>query len=265
MARLCFFTPLVSFLLLASFLSAQSLQQSNPEALNLAVQSIAVLGSGTSISDATLTGTAIWSITSKSETANATLTAKGFGKSRFDIELSAGRHSEIRNDEMSSVLGESIGSDGFVLQWDLRNCLTNATWFLPQLSALGDTTDSTLIFSYVGQESRKGVEVQHIQSYRYWSKDTADVQKWSKTDIYLDAETLFPRAFAFNTHSTDGSHVVPVEVEFSNYQAVSGIRVPFRIQRYVSGDLLSDFKVTNAQFNTGLPDSQFDIPQRQHK
>ncbi len=257
MARFGFGVSLI--LLLVSVVSAQNPPQSDPRALTLAAQSIAALTGGTNISDVTLSGTAAWSNGTKSETASATLMAKGTGESRFDMTLSAGPRSEIRNDGSSTALGEVLAPNRSVFQWSLQDCLVSAAWFFPQLSVLGATGDSTLIFSYIGQETRNGAAVQHIQSYRYSPTNTAAIQQWSTTDVYLDAASLLPTAFVFNIYSTDGSQTIPAEVDFSNYQAVSGVQVPFRIQRYVAGNLGLDFSVTNVQFNSGLPDSLFAI------
>ncbi len=233
--------------------------QSDPEALNLVQQSIIALSGGAAISDVTLSGTATWTVASKSETASATLLAKGTGESRFDMTLSAGPRSEIRNDGSSTALGELLASDGSVLQWGLNNCLVNAVWFFPQLSVLGATGDPTLIFLYIGQETRNGVTVQHIQSYRYSSTETATIQQLSTMDVYLDASSFLPVTFAFNVQSTDGSQTISLEVDFSNYQPLNGIQLPFRVQRYVAGNLGFDFTLTSAQLNLGLSDSLFTI------
>ncbi len=258
MARFAEGVPLI--LLLASFAFAQNPPQSDPRALSLVSQSIAALTGGTSIFDATLNGTATWSNGTGSETASATLMARGTGESRFDMTLSAGPRSEIRNDASTTSQGELLATDGSVNPWAYQNCMVNATWFFPQLSVLGATGDPTLIFVYVGQETRNGAAVQHIQSYRYAQNNTATTQQLSTMDIYLDATSFLPVAFVFNIHPDDDSaQNFPVEVDFSAYRAVNGIQVPFRIRRYVSGNLGFDFTVTSAQFNSGLPDSLFAI------
>lgn len=258
MARFVVGLPLI--LLLASVASAQNPPQSDPRALTLVSQSVTALTGGTSISDVTLTGSATWNNGTASETASATLMAKGTGESRFDMTLSAGPRSEIRNDGSSTSLGELLASDGTILPWSFGNCLVNAAWFSPHLSVLGATGDSTLIFAYVGLETRNGASVQHIQSYRYSATNTTVIQALSTMDIYLNAASFLPTAFVFNIHPDDAAvQNIPVEVDFSNYQTVGGAQVPFRIQRYVAGNLGFDFSVMNAQFNSGLSDSLFAI------
>jgi hypothetical protein len=258
MARCWFGVPLI--LLVVSIGSAQNPPQSDPQALSLVSQSITSLGGSTSISDVTLSGTAVWSNGTDTETANATLMAKGTGESRFDMTLNAGPRSEIRNDGSATAQGELFATDGSVNQWAYQNCLVNASWFFPQLSALGVTGDPTLIFVYVGQETRNGAAVQHIQSHRYSAHDSASTQQLSTMDIYLDATSFLPSAFVFSIHpNNDSTQNIPVEIDFSSYQALNGVQVPSHIQRYVAGNLGFDFSVTSAQFNSGLQDSLFAI------
>jgi hypothetical protein len=229
----------------------------------LATQSIAVLTGGTSVSDVMMNGTATWNVASLSETASATLTAKGTGASRFDMALSDGPRSEIRNDGSNGARGELTTPDGSLIPWGLENCLVNAVWFFPHLSVLSATGDSSFIFSYIGQETRNGTTVQHIRSYRYivgaTSEATALNQQLSTMDIYLDAASLLPTAFTFYIHSDATDPGLPVEVDFSAYQSMNGVQVPFRIQRYVGGNLGLDFTVTSALINSGVSDNQFDI------
>jgi hypothetical protein len=258
MARWWFGVPLI--LLLVSVVLAQIPPQSDPQALSLVSQSITALTGGTTISDITLNGTAVWNNGNDNETASATLMAKGTGESRFDMTLSAGPRSEIRNDGSSTAQGELVVSDGTVNQWAYQNCLVNAAWFSPHLSVLGVTGDATLIFAYVGLETRNGASVQHIQSYRYSATNTTVAQQLSTMDTYLDAVSFLPTAFVFNIHPDDAAvQNISVEVDFSNYQSVGGAQVPFRIQRYVAGNPGFDFSVTSVQFNSGLSDSQFAI------
>jgi hypothetical protein len=249
------------FVLVAStILYSQNPPVSDPQALSLAAQSIIALTGGASISDVTLSGTAKWSNGTDVETASATLMAKGTGESRFDMTLAAGPRSEIRNDGSNTHRGELLATDGSVSPWANHNCMVNSSWFFPQLSVLGATGDATLIFIYVGQETRNGATVQHIQSYRYSARDTTATQHLSKMDIYLNAVSLLPSAFVFNIHpNKDSTHNLTVEVDFSSYQSVDGVQVPFRIQRYVAGNLGLDFSVASTQLNSGLGDNLFTI------
>jgi hypothetical protein len=79
-------------------------------------------------------------------------------------------------------------------------------------------------------------------------------------DLYLDAKTFLPVALSFSAHPDTNALVnIPVQVQFSNYQTVGGVRVPFHVQKYLQGSLFLDLAASQAVLNSGLPDSDFSI------
>jgi hypothetical protein len=65
-------------------------------------------------------------------------------------------------------------------------------------------------------------------------------------------------AITFNAHpDNDASANLPVEVDFSNYQTVNGVQVPFRIQWLLNGSVLFDLTIQSATVNSGLTQSVF--------
>lgn len=120
------------------------------------------------------------------------------------------------------------------------------------------------MLSYVGQESRNGATVQHIQSDVSQAGPSAatglNPQQLSTMDFYLDATTLLPVTITFNVHPDNNAATnLLVEVDFSNYQTINGIAVPMHIQRYLQGNVMVDLVLSAASFNTGLPLSLFTI------
>jgi hypothetical protein len=214
---------------------------SDPRAVSLATQAMAALTNTVAVSDVTLTGNAAWISGSDHETGAATFKGKGTAESRMDLSLTGGNRTEVRNDTQGFPQGESISAGGGVNQWPLHNCRINANWFFPALSVLAATSDSSLIFSYVGLENRGNGTVQHIQVYRYLSGQKPAVialtQAVSTENIYLDSNSLLPVAFTYNTHpDNDASTKISVEIDFSNYQAVNGVQIPMHIQKLISGE-----------------------------
>jgi outer membrane lipoprotein-sorting protein len=51
-----------------------------------------------------------------------------------------------------------------------------------------------------------------------------------------------------------------IEVYFNKYQPVNGISVPFDVITYADGVLASEVVLTSIAFNTGIPDSEFQLP-----
>lgn len=259
MARFVVSAPLV--LLLASLAFAQT-PQSNPQAVSFASQSIAALTRGTTIRDVTLTvSSATWSGGMDPETGTATLLASGTAESRMNLVSSEGTRTEIRDASTGVPEGQWIAESGVSGLFAPQNCATDAVWFFPALGSLA--AGPGVVLSYVGQETRNGATVQHLQSYVYQPNPNGtnpSPQQLSAMDFYLDATSFLPVAIVFSAHPDNAASTnMPVEVDFSNYQALNGILVPTRIQKYLQGNVLVDITISGASFNTGLPLSDFAI------
>ena len=244
-----------------SLLLARNPPASDPQALLYAAQALNAMTGGMSLNDVTLTGSVTWDGT---DTGTATLQALGTGESRIDVVFATGTRSDIRDAQTSLSLGQWRSPNNTSGKYASHNCWTDAVWFFPPLSSLG--AGSNVVLTYVGQESRNGVAVQHIQSYVYQSDWPTGVtptpQQLSTMDFFLDATTLLPLAITFNTHpDNDANTSLAVEVDFSNYQAFGSVAVPSRIKRYQQGNLFVDLTVSGASFNTGLQLSTFAIAQ----
>jgi hypothetical protein len=252
-AAVCFASVALAY----SAASGQNPPASNPQAVTYAAQSIAAMVGSVSISDVTLTGSVTWN---GPDTGTATLQALGTGESRMDLALTSGTRTEIRDAQTGVPLGKWIAPNNASGSFAYQNCLTDAVWFFPSLGSLAAIPNVVLL--YVGEETHNGATVQHLQSYVYQSGQTSSPspQQLSTTDFYLDAATFLPQAVTFNTHpDTDPSTNLLVEVDFSNYQTISGVAVPMHIQRYQQGSLMVDIAVSGASFNSGLSLSVFTI------
>lgn len=118
----------------------------------------------------------------------------------------------------------------------------------------------------IGQEIHADQPVYHVLLFHNLSGQapevTAFVQQFSAIDFYLDASSLLPTAIAFSIHGDENSGVsIPLEIRFGNYRTVSGVLVPFHIQKLVQGTLTLDLAVTQATVNTGVSASTFTIPE----
>jgi hypothetical protein len=263
MARCGFGLSLV--LLLVSVAPAQNPPQSDPQAVSLANQAMTALLNGSAVGDVTLLGNAVWTSGTDSENGTVTAYGKTNAESRLDLSLSGGNRSELRNSAGGSPQGAWLNASGQSTPSTLQNCWTDAVWFFPALTSLSAVnTDTTLVLVYVGLETQNGRSVQHIQSYHYVSSKIPNVtiftQQMSTVDYYLDAQTFVPMSITFNAHPDDDANTnIPVEVDFSNYQLVNGILVPFHVTKLWQGSPLLDFTITNVVVNSGLPDSLFSI------
>jgi hypothetical protein len=257
-----------SSLLVLTSLSLAQTRPSDPQAVALAAKAIAALTSGTSIADVTLTGNVTRTVGPDTESGNGTFVATASGQSRFDLDLDDGKISEIRSTANGLPVGSSTDKNGNTKPSVTHNCLTDASWFFPAFTSLTGT-DPTLMLSYVGLEQRGGANVYHLRSSTNFvpissSSNTAAATSQSvqlnTEDLYLDATTLLPISLLFNTYPDNNVITsIPVEIDFSSYQSVNGIVVPFHVQKYLNGSLLLDLTVTNVAVNSGVPSSDFSV------
>jgi hypothetical protein len=244
----------------STFLFSQN-QSSDPQAVALAQQSVAVLTGGTTISDVTLNANVTSTLGSDNETGTATLKGKGPGESRVDLNLSGGTRSDVRNVTSGSPAGAWEKNGNSSTAYAFHNCWTNASWFFPALSSLSQTANPSFIFKYIGQEQQGGFSMQHIQVYQVPAQGPKSAARLSLMDFYLDSTSYLPLAIGFKVHpDNEMTTDIPVEIAFADYRAVGGIQVPFHFQRSFNGGVVLDVNVTSAVFNSGLPDSLFTLP-----
>jgi hypothetical protein len=253
---------LIGFLLLAPAAYPQTSPApatSSPQAVALANQALATLTGSIQVNDVTLTGTGTRTAGSDVESGSVSLKALAGGESRLDLTVAGGTRSEIRNlDSNGASQGFWIGLDGTAHSMANHNCATDAAWFFPALSALSQLSNPNLIVTYIGNETKGGANVQHLHFVIQNPVASGLFQQLGAEDIYLNASTNLPVAITFYAHpDNDASANLLVEVDYSNYQAVNGVQVPFRIQRLLNGTVLFDLAVQSATLNSGLTSAAF--------
>lgn len=249
----------------SGFCLAQMPAPSDPQALTLVAKSIAAMTTGLPVSGATLNANAIWIAGSDYFTGTATLQATGTTASRVDLNLSGLNRTEIRTTSGGVPSGSWSNASATPQPIALHNCWTDAAWFLPPLSSLTLAATSTnFFFYYVGQEQHNGVSAEHIKVLEAFplsdERNLLAVQRLSAMDFYLDSTSFLPLAVAFKVHPDQNMNAdIPMEVRFANYQPVSGIQVPFHIQRLLNGSLALDLTITNAVMSSTLSSSSSQV------
>ena len=253
------------FASLFACLPASPVPIQNPAAVMLVNQAVAAAVGRNPISDITLAGTVTYTAGSDIETGTATLEATARDESLVTLSLPGGERQWIRQGPAGVWTGPE-GQPGQVHAMATHNCWVDAAWFFPAFSLEGALSNPAAGLSSSGAGSWQGVSVQQAQ----WSgappsgqtaEINAAIQQLSATAISLDASSLLPLALDFNLHpDNDAGQNLPVEIRFSDYRLVSGVHVPFHIQKLVQGSLLLDITVTNVTVNTGLADSVFTLP-----
>jgi len=245
---------------IAAFPGAAQSPVRDPQALLVASQAVSALTPTVSLNDVSLQGTVAYTAGSDEETGVVTLAARGNSQSRMVLNLPGGQRQEIRN----GPAGVWIGPDGEPHAMAVHNCWTEAPWFFPALSLQALFRDPEVSVLYAGLETREGVALQHLRLFRtvpgQTPEMTAQIQRLSTVDLYLDAASYLPLILGFNTHADDDLNIeIPVEIQFADYRLVNGVRVPFRIRKFLQGSLLLDITLSGATVNSGLPDSLFAV------
>jgi hypothetical protein len=261
--------------------AAASPTTSDPQAVALVQHSLSALAGAATLSDVTLTGTARRIAGSDDETGTATLTALAAGGSKLSLSFPSGNRSETRNpaatplaDSLPSGIAASAnlgtqpagawsGPDGVLHGIARHNLMTDDAWFLPAVT-VGRLSASNYTLSYVGPETRNGQSVAHLSAVRPSSDDRPGIaaleQHLSQMELYLDPATSLPVALTFNTHPDNNALLdIPVEIAFSDYRAVNGVRIPFHVQKYLNGGLVLDIQFSNATLNSGLTAASFQL------
>ena len=252
---------LTIFVVAAVPLSRAQIPQSDPKAVAIVMQASLALTGGTTVNDATLTGTATSIAGSTRETGTVTLIFAGLSFSRIDLQLDSGSSSEIRNNS-GAPNGGVVDPKGNYHQLPLHNCFNPPAWFSPLgWVQAGLTTNAVL--SYIGSETRGGVAVDHVRSYLGVdpTNPTANLQqKLSTFDLYLDASSHLPLAVEFNTHPyDDAGRDIPSEVRFNDYRLIGQVDTPFLIQKLSQGSLQLEIAVSGANTNSGVSPTQFQL------
>ncbi len=249
------------FLLIPFSAHSQQAVIQNPQAMALATQAMAALTGSTQVNDITLTGTATRTAGADVESGTVVLEALGDSYSRLDLTLSNGARHEVRNlSSISAPQGYWVGPDASSHAFSELNCVTDAAWFAPVLSVLSQLSNPNLVISYVGQETKVGVAVQHLHfAFQSPSPDpTGILQGLSAEDVYLDASTFLPVAITFNAHpDNDATTNLAVEIDYASYQSVSGVLVPFQVQKLINNSVVLNLTINSAAINQKLTPADF--------
>ena len=118
--------------------------------------------------------------------------------------------------------------------------------------------------TYIGQENHNGAPALRLTISQQFPSSLGDsaslMQHLSEANIFLDPSSFLPLAITFNTHP-DGNALldIPIELRFSDYRAVSGIQVPYHVQKFLNNGLILDFHVQTVSLNSGLTASSFTV------
>ncbi|HXM97602.1 MAG TPA: hypothetical protein VN982_03935 [Candidatus Dormibacteraeota bacterium] len=248
--------------LTSASLLAQQTNTTSAQASIMLQQSLHALAPSVSVADVSLSGSARRIAGSDDETGTVALKAISGGAARMDANFSSGQRSEVQNLLSGSPVGSWSGPDGIFHPMAYHNLMTDPCWFFPTLAISRTISTSSYASAYIGRETRNGQSVEHVQVWQATPVQTPvpipGLQHFSQMDLYLDSTTLLPASLTFQVHPDNNMSVdIFVEVLFSDYRAISGVQVPFRVQKYLNNGLALDLQLETATINSGLSASLF--------
>lgn len=256
--------PLFAFgllLLPAGVLAQQpSTPTQDPQALSILRQCLQVGGGSQAIAaiqDFTASGSITFYWAGDEEKGSVTLKGRGLAEFRMDASVSTGIQSFVVSGSSASVKGidgstRTIPSDDLVY-------LGSPTFPLTQVElALQDGSANITLVGVVNHNGKQLDDVRVQKAYERTVDPSGYRTKLTTRDFFIDPASLQILSSEDSAHPKDKlSKTCPHEVQFSNYQAISGILVPFSITETVCGQQTSSIQLTQAAFNSGLTDSDF--------
>ena len=216
----------------------------------------AAFSEGKPVNTVTLNATAQWIVGSDNETGNATLIANADGSYIVQLQLAQGTRSESQTSFASGQTCSWSGTNGVSHLVPRHNCMGNVAWFLPMMALFRNQQPGAVNTFLVGSTAGAASQLLDIRQQQtppaMFPSDAAAalLTHLSTVDIYLDPTSYLPTGLAYNLHpDQNAGSDIPVQVVFTNYRTVSGVSVPFRIQRYVNGTLQLNLTVTQASAN----------------
>ncbi len=252
---------LVPHLALSQSASTEAVNQPLPESAGILAQVVSTVAGNNPVQDVTLAGTAMLP---SGVSGTIVLKARGAAYSRVDVMAGNDTRIEVRGRTQGRPAGWWQKNLSAPTAMALHNCFSEAAWFFP-LFAIQDAQRGTDVgVASLTTEQQDASSVVHLKVFRPRSAQSqralAAMQRLSSTDVYIDSQTLLPRALKYHVHpDNDSTTNIAAEVRFADYRVVSGVQVPFRIQKLMNGTLVLDVVVGSAAVNTGVPLSAFTV------
>jgi hypothetical protein len=238
-----------------------AVQGASVQATVLVQESLSALNGGQAVNDVNISANAHRIAGSDDDTGTATLQAVAAGASSVTLNLPSGQLTEIVNSSATPPSGMWVGPDGTVHTTAFHNLLAGPFWFFPEFALAVSSSTSGAVITYVGHETHNGEAVEHLSISQSPAVGTpqsyASYAQLTQLDFFLDSTTFLPAALDFNTHPDNNALLdIPVEVRFTNYVLVSGVQVPFHVQKFINNTLALDIQFQTASLNSGTSVAQ---------
>lgn len=232
----------------------------DPQAITILTQCLQAAGGAPAIAaiqDFTGSGTITFNWANQNVSGSVTVKGRGRGQFRLDADLSNGTLSWAVNN-----------GDGFYKELDgstrhifYPNAANFGSLTFPYVAIAASLSDHSTSISYVGvnlQNNQKTYDIKMQQNFSSDRDPTGILGKLTRRDFFIDTQTLQVLRISDMVHPGKIATVdIPHELQFSNYQAVHGVVVPFSISEITNGQHTYTIQLTQISFNGGLQDADF--------
>ncbi len=241
--------PLLATVLLGAS-PAQTQQPVEKDGTAMAVLAQAAAATGwnrlSAPTDVLATGTVTRFRGETQETVAVTIKAKGFDKSR--TELQGGTTTIVNAGASAALTPEGT-------KWiNPHSAVSMHAVALPFLTEFVDFADADVSVLYLGVESARG-ELAHKIELARSSAGALPFVVWVSATSGLPVQIQYVR-LANDNPSARLSHTRYL----GDYRAVNGLAVPFYQEDAVNGQVLYALQLSQVQFNVGLSDFDFSLP-----
>lgn len=236
----------------------------DPQAISIAQKALAAMGGAQAIlnyQDSQATGRYTLYADRNPVTFSITIRCKGTQKTRVEIQKPNGATVRIVN-QGQGVIERPIGT---VVHLLMNNTSAERINHIPLFSILGEYQNGNISLQYQGTAQVSSRTAMVVALSLVPSTDPAQAPAYAsmtQTLFYTDQITGLVDKIQFVNHAeNDPNSTEKVEIYFTDWRIVNGISVPYRQTTYTDGNLGSDLVLESVEFNLGLLDSEFMLPQ----
>jgi hypothetical protein len=234
----------------------------DPQALAVAQTAFTTMGGANAVAgyqDSLVSGTATIYSGNSPVSYPITMKSKGLRETRVELQMTKGTNVRIVNQGQGAILRP----DGSVKSLYSNNTFHEHVNHIPLLSVLSEFANGNVNLLYKGtakiqDESEDVIEIDFVPDLT----NGALFASMSATQFFVNQTTgLIDKVQRSTFYEGDQNNTFNEETYFSDYRAVGGMLVPFHVTAYVGGQMDTDLQFGAVTFNTGIPDSDFVIPQ----
>lgn len=187
----------------------------------------------------------------------ATVRGRGLHQFRLDASLADGQHSWLINGSTTY----RKNPNGSTSPLPSQNSVRVATTTFPLLRLASALQDATTNIRDAGIVTHNGQQVHDIiiqKNFPIGHDPAGALSKITKAHVFIDPTTMTVQEIDDSAYALNGFGEYPHEMRFSNYKSVNGVLVPFSVTELIAGQRTMSLELTEANFNTGLTDADFE-------